>query len=417
MSTWHIRGETRLEGSIPIQGSKNAALPIMAASVLAPCETELINVPRLRDVETTRKILTAVGCSVSMDGDSVGIDSRGGIEPQVPCDLMREMRPSVIFMGALLARCGEAKLCMPGGCELGPRPIDLHLMALEKLGAEIQVTDGEITARAKKLHGAVIDFATPSVGATENAMLAACGAEGVTVIHNAAKEPEIEDLQNYLVTMGARISGAGTDTIRVEGFSPGTVVGHRIIPDRIAAATYLCMAAAAGGDVELRGVVPDHFDPVICTLAESGCAVAAGSGCVRIRSKGRLHAPEIVTTGPYPEFPTDAQPLLLAACLKAHGSSVFVENVFSDRFKYIDQLRRLGAVVHTEGRVAVVTGVKKLTGTETVATDLRGGAALVTAALTAEGETLIRDTGHIARGYENLCGNLRALGAEADLTD
>lgn len=417
MSLWHIAGGNRLEGSTTVQGAKNAVLPIMAASVLAPGETELLNVPELRDVDATIRILRGLGCAVERDGDSVNIDSRYIERAEIPHSLMRELRSSVIFLGALLARCGHAKLSMPGGCELGPRPIDLHLMALRALGAEIDERGGELICTVPDgLHGAAIALPLPSVGATENAMLAACAAEGETVIMNAAREPEISELQSFLLKLGADVEGAGTATVTVRGggIKPFRA-GHRIMPDRIVSATLLCACAAAGGDIELRGVEPKHFSTVLRSLSECGCDIIASSSGVRLRSDGNLKAPMPVITGPYPAFPTDAQPLMLAACLKAKGTSVFVENVFQNRFRFAEELQRLGARIHTEGRVAVVTGVDSLHGAPAVATDLRGGAALIIAALTAEGETDILDSGHIERGYERFDERLARLGADITL--
>ena len=329
---------------------------------------------------------------------------------------MRELRSSVIFLGALLARCGEARLSMPGGCELGPRPIDLHLMALRALGADIEESGGDLICRAERLKGASIALPMPSVGATENAMLAACAAEGETVIMNAAREPEIEELQSFLRLLGAEVSGAGTATVCVRGFKPVQRVGHRIMPDRIVSATLLCAVAAAGGEIELRGTDPERFSTVLHSLSECGCDIIRTGAGVRLASDGNLRAPMPVITGPYPGFPTDAQPLMLAACLKAKGTSVFVENVFQNRFRYTEELTRLGARIHTEGRVAVVTGVRELHGAPTVATDLRGGAALIIAGLSAEGETEILDSGHIERGYESFDTRLRELGAEIQRT-
>ena len=419
MSVWHVEGGNRLTGSVTVQGAKNAVLPIMAASVLAPGETELLNVPELRDVDTTIRILRGLGCSVEREGDAVYIDSRAMAACEIPHRLMRELRSSVIFLGALLARCGRAKLSMPGGCELGPRPIDLHLMALRALGAQIDERGGELICSAPDgLHGAGIALPMPSVGATENAMLAACAAEGETVIMNAAKEPEISELQRFLQKLGADVTGAGSATVRVRGrgLEPFTV-GHRIMPDRIVSSTLLCACAAAGGDIELRGVVPGHFSTVLHSLSECGCDIMSNSSCVRLRSGGNLRAPMPVITGPYPGFPTDAQPLLLAACLKAKGTSVFVENVFLNRFRFTEELQRLGARIHTEGRVAVVTGVDVLHAAPTVATDLRGGAALIIAALSAEGETDILDSGHVVRGYESFDKRLTELGAKVHLEE
>ncbi|HIS73349.1 MAG TPA: UDP-N-acetylglucosamine 1-carboxyvinyltransferase [Candidatus Scatomorpha pullicola] len=419
MSVWHIAGGNRLSGSVTVQGAKNAVLPIMAASVLAPGETELLNVPTLRDVNTTIRILRGLGCSVEREGDAVYIDSRPMSRSEIPHSLMRELRSSVIFLGALLARCGHARLSMPGGCELGPRPIDLHLMALRALGAEIDERGGDLICSAPSgLHGAGIALPMPSVGATENAMLAACAAEGETVIMNAAREPEITELQTFLQTLGADVTGAGSATVRVRGkkLEPFRV-GHRIMPDRIVSSTLLCACAAAGGDVELRAVEPRHFSTVLHSLSECGCDIMSNSSSVRLRSGGNLKAPMPVITGPYPGFPTDAQPLMLAACLKARGTSVFVENVFQNRFRFTEELQRLGARIHTEGRVAVVTGVEVLHGAPTVATDLRGGAALMIAALSAEGETDILDSGHVERGYESFDERLAALGADIRLSE
>ena len=333
-----------------MQGAKNAVLPIMAASVLAPCETELLNVPSLRDVDATIRILRGLGCKVAREGDAVNIYSSGLCRAEIPHGLMRELRSSVIFLGALLARCGEARLSMPGGCELGPRPIDLHLMALRALGAEIEESGGDLVCRAPRLRGASIALPMPSVGATENAMLAACAAEGETVIMNAAREPEIEELQSFLRLLGAEVSGAGTPTVCIRGFAPAKRVGHRIMPDRIVSSTLLCAVAAAGGDIELRGTEPERFSTVLHSLSECGCDIMVGGRGVRLRSEGNLKAPSPVITGPYPAFPTDAQPLMLAACLKARGTSVFVENVFQNRFRYTEELMRLGARIHTEGR-------------------------------------------------------------------
>ena len=419
MSVWHIAGGNRLSGSVTVQGAKNAVLPIMAASVLAPGETELLNVPTLRDVNTTIRILRGLGRPVEREGDAVYIDSRPMSRSEIPHSLMRELRSSVIFLGALLARCGHARLSMPGGCELGPRPIDLHLMALRALGAEIDERGGDLICSAPSgLHGAGIALPMPSVGATENAMLAACAAEGETVIMNAAREPEITELQTFLQTLGADVTGAGSATVRVRGkkLEPFRV-GHRIMPDRIVSSTLLCACAAAGGDVELRAVEPRHFSTVLHSLSECGCDIMSNSSSVRLRSGGNLKAPMPVITGPYPGFPTDAQPLMLAACLKARGTSVFVENVFQNRFRFTEELQRLGARIHTEGRVAVVTGVEVLHGAPTVATDLRGGAALMIAALSAEGETDILDSGHVERGYESFDERLAALGADIRLSE
>ena len=412
MTIWHITGGRALQGTLEVQGSKNAVLPILAASILTPCETELLGVPDLKDVRITLRILHHLGCTAVREGDRVHIDSRPLCRCGIPHSLMRELRSSVIFLGAILARCGQARLSLPGGCELGPRPVDLHLEALRALGAEVTEQGGDIICRGGALEGARIILPFPSVGATENAMLAACAARGTTVISNAAREPEIADLQTYLRALGARISGAGSSEIRIEGFTGADYVRHRILPDRIAAATLLCACAAAGGEITLTNVFPSHFLTVLDSLSETGCDIITKSREVSLRSTGRLTAPRPVSTRPYPGFPTDAQPPLMAACLKARGTSVFTENIFRNRYRHALELRRLGADVTIEGRVAYVSGVDRLIGAPLTAGDLRGGAAMVVAALSAEGETEIFDEDHIARGYDRLDLQLSLLGAD-----
>ena len=412
MSIWRIRGELPLEGSLRIHGAKNSVLPIMAAAIIAGCETRLQNCPDLSDVDASINILRHLGCEVSRERDVVNIGSDGITNCHIPHELMREMRSSVIFLGAILARCGEAVLSTPGGCELGPRPIDLHLAGLRALGAEITEHGGNILCRVGKLRGARINLAVPSVGATENVMIAACAAQGETTITNAAQEPEIVDLGGYLRALGAEVAGDGTSTITVSGFRPKKSVEHRVMPDRIVASTMLSAAASAGGMVELRGVMPETFETVTTALQEMGCDVSRGADSVTLRRYKPLRAGKPISTKPYPGFPTDAQPTLMAAALKADGTSVFVENIFENRFRHVGELRRLGADIRTELRVAMVTGVPHLHAAPVSATDLRGGAALVVAALAAEGETVIHDTGHIDRGYESLDRSLRELGAD-----
>ena len=409
MTIWRVTGGRRLSGELAVQGSKNAVLPILAASILTPCETLLTGVPDLRDVDITLRILRHLGCEVQREGDHIWIDSRPLHGYEIPHSLMRELRSSVIFLGAILARCGQARLSLPGGCELGPRPVDLHLEALRAFGADVAEQGGDIVCRGSDLRGARIILPFPSVGATENAMLAACAARGVTVISNAAREPEIVNLQKYLRALGARISSA---EIRVEGMSPAPFVRHSILPDRITASTLLCACAAAGGEITLTNVFPSHFLTVLDSLSEAGCDIITKSGAVTLKSDARLIAPRPVVTRPYPGFPTDAQPPLMAACLKARGTSVFTETIFSNRYRHALELRRLGADVSIEGRVAYISGVDRLTAAPLTAGDLRGGAAMIVAALAAEGESEIFDEEHISRGYDRLDCQLAALGAD-----
>ena len=325
MSRLLIRGGNRLQGEVTIQGAKNSVLPILAATILTGGSVELRRCPRLRDVEASIRILQALGCKAGWRGDMLEVDTAGMTGCDVPDALMREMRSSVIFLGAILARCGEASLTSPGGCELGPRPIDLHLSGLRALGAEIDDTGGTLHCKAAKLTGREIVLGFPSVGATENLMLAACGAEGVTVLSNAAREPEIEDLQGFLNTCGAEITGAGTSTVVIRGGRPLHGGTYTILPDRIAAATYLCGAASAGGEVFLRDAREEHLSAVTAVLREAGCDVTGGSAGIVCRRTGRLTAPRPIRTAPYPGFPTDAQAILMAALLRCRGAAVFEE--------------------------------------------------------------------------------------------
>ena len=412
MDIWHIRGGNTLEGACFVQGSKNATLPIIAASIISPARSELMNVPQLRDVDAALRILRHLGCTAEQRQNEVFIDSTYLSGSSIPHSLMEEMRSSVIFMGALLARCGEARLSLPGGCQLGKRPIDLHLSALRKMGAQIEEDGPEIYCRAERLRGAEIELPFPSVGATENIMLAACSARGRTVIRGAAREPEISALQDYLAAMGAKISGAGSDTVTIEGFAASGRAVCRIIPDRIVASTIACAAAAVGGNVEMRGVAPEHFSTVLYFLNQAGCDIISNNRAVCVKSTGRLKAPGEISTQPYPGFPTDAQPVLMAALLRAEGKTVITENIFENRYRQVPELRRLGADIITQGRRAEIWGVDCLHGTALNATDLRGGAAMIVAGLSADGETVIFDDGHITRGYERFDVRLRALGAD-----
>lgn len=412
MPLWSIAGGNELNGSLAVQGSKNAVLPILAASLLGGGVTRLRCCPTLRDVDASMEILRHLGCSVMQNRGEILLDSEKMCENHIPHTLMLKMRSSVMFLGAILARCGEVRLSAPGGCELGARPIDLHLKALAALGAQVRQSGGEICCSAAQLKGTHINLDFPSVGATENVMLAACAAEGETILTNAAREPEIEDLQTFLNAKGACVHGAGTPEIRIGGFAAKPFTEHTVLPDRIAAATYLCAAAAAGGDVRLTHVRPAHLAGITDALRQMGCSVVLEQDGIRLRRFEPLHAGPPVVTKPYPGFPTDAQALVMAASLRAAGTSVFVENIFESRFRHVPELRRLGADIRVEGRVAMVSGVSALQGAPMCATDLRGGAAMVLAGLCAEGESTVSDSGHIERGYDDFDGCLRQLGAD-----
>lgn len=414
MSQLIVRGGSRLRGEAGIQGAKNSVLPILAATLLTADQVELRGCPRLRDVDASVRILRSLGCEARWEGENtLLVDTRGLSGFSIPDALMREMRSSAIFLGAVLARCGQAELSYPGGCELGPRPIDLHLSGLRDLGAEIDDAAGALHCKARRLQGREIVLSLPSVGATENLMLAACGASGVTTIANAAREPEIVDLQAFLNACGARVSGAGTSAVSVEGDRPLHGCSHTVMPDRIAAATYLCAAASAGGEVFLRGAREEHLSTVTAVLREAGCSVLSDREGIACACEGRLTAVRPVRTAPYPGFPTDAQAILMAALLRCRGATVFEENMFASRYRHVDELTRMGADIRVSGRAAVVCGVETLHGAPVRCTDLRGGAALCVAALAAEGETRVAETGHIARGYEDIVRDLRALGADA----
>ena len=411
MSAIIIRGGRPLSGSLTVQGAKNSVLPILAATLLSGEVCRIRHCPRLRDVETAMEILRHLGCRADWQGRDLLVDAADLTRWDVPDHLMSRMRSSVVFLGAILARCGQAEMTYPGGCELGARPIDLHLAALRSMGAAIQETGGRLACRRERLTGTEIVLSLPSVGATENAMLAACGAEGETVICNAAREPEIADLQDFLCAMGADVRGAGGSVITVSPKRPLHGCVHRVIPDRIVAATYLCAAAAAGGEVTLRNTEHRHLAAVTTVLDQAGCGVRCGEGYIQLVRTGPLRAVPPVRTAPYPGFPTDCQAILMAALLRAQGTTVFVENIFQSRYRHVPELARMGADIRTEGRVAVVCGTERLRGTEVVATDLRGGAALAVAGLAAEGVTTVQGIGHIQRGYADLAGDLRALGA------
>ena len=413
MSYLRIQGGRPLSGQITVQRAKNSVLPILAATLLAGGECRLVDCPRLSDVETAADILRHLGCEARWEGGDLLVDSASMTRWDIPETLMRRMRSSVIFLGAILTRRGQAELSYPGGCELGPRPIDLHLTALRTLGAEISEIGGSLLCRAEHLHGGDILLTLPSVGATENAMLSACGAEGVTVISNAAREPEIVDLQDFLQKLGVDVHGAGTSTITVRGGGVRHGCVHRCIGDRIAAATYLCAAAAAGGRVTVRGVDYRHLATVTTALGQAGCRLQCTEDAITLESDGQLRSIPPVRTSPYPGFPTDAQAPLMAALLRAEGATMLVENMFDSRYRHVPELQRMGADIRLEGRVAVVYGTETLHGAAVRCTDLRGGAALAIAAVQTPEATFIHDIYHIQRGYQDLAGDLRALGVDA----
>ena len=411
MSHYVVQGGQTLRGTIPISGAKNSVLPILAATLLNGGRNVLHNCPDLRDVRWAIAILEYLGCKVSREGDTVTIDSAVVDRWDVPHELMREMRSSVIFLGPILARCGRARLSLPGGCDIGQRPIDLHLSALRRLGVQIRQQGGDIFCETRDLQGRDIILSFPSVGATENAMLTAVACSGVTRIINAAREPEIADLQEFLRKAGATVSGGGESVIHLSGEMPRRAVEHTILPDRIETATYLCAAAACGGEVTLTGTEPEHVGTVIQCLREAGCHIGCAGRTVTIRAEGRLTAMPTVRTMPYPGFPTDAQAPLMAAACTAAGNTLFLETIFENRFRHAAELARMGADIRISGRTALVCG-GTLRGARVRSCDLRGGAALVVAALAAEGESVVEDIFHIDRGYEHLAEKITALGGE-----
>jgi len=417
MCKYIVTGGNRLCGEIRVEGAKNSVLPILSATLLNGKENIILDCPQLKDVSTLLKMLELIGCSIKQHGNVVTVDSSTIDTWEIPEHLMREMRSSILLMGAMLGRTGKAKVSMPGGCELGPRPIDLHLFGLKALGVEVTESYGYINCKVDKLQGADIQLDYPSVGATENIMLAAVLAEGTTVIRNAAKEPEIVDLQNFLNHMGAKVSGAGTGIIRVDGVKQLGRTEYCVIPDRIVAGTYMVAAAITGGEVILNNVISEHLTPVNVKLKECGCLIYNKNGSIKVSAPKRIHAIETIRTLPFPGFPTDMQSQFMALATKAKGTSIFCETVFENRFRHVEELTRMGANIKIDGRVAIVRGVEQLTGTTVVAKDLRGGAALVLAALAAEGESIIERIYHIERGYEKMEDKIALLGGNIKRID
>lgn len=414
-----VKGGNRLVGAVKTSGAKNAVLPIIAASILGTTPSHLDEVPMLEDVHTISEVLKCLGLAVecSPEKNVLDIDSTEITSYEAPYDLVRTMRASFLVMGPLLARIGKARISMPGGCAIGARPIDIHLKGFEALGVKIEQGHGYIEASAPEgLKGTSIYFDFPSVGATENIMMAASLAEGTTILENAAEEPEIVDLANYLNKMGAKIRGAGTDTIRIEGVDKLHGADYTIIPDRIEAGTYMIAAAMTGGDIVVENVLPEHQKPLIAKLREAGAVVEEDIDKVRVIGKNQLKAVSIKTL-PYPGFPTDMQAQMMAMMVIAEGRSKVTETVFENRFMHVVELNRMGAQISTEGRSAVIDGPCKLTGCDVRATDLRAGAAMILAGLVAEGTTRIGDLHHIDRGYENIVAKLKNLGADIERVD
>ncbi len=408
-----VSGGRRLSGTVKVSGAKNAVLPIIAASLLGVTPSRLEEIPDLEDVRTISEVLGFLGAKVAADEPgTLVVDSTELTSSEVPYELTRKMRASFTVLGPLLARRGQARISLPGGCAIGTRPIDLHLKGFEALGAEIVLGHGYIEAKAPQgLSGARIYLDFPSVGATENIMMAASLAKGQTILENPAEEPEIVDLANYLNSMGARVRGAGTNIIRIEGVKELTGTTYTVIPDRIEAGTYMVAAAITGGDVWIENALTEHLKPVIAKLKEAGVYIEERIDGIRVRGTGTLKAVDIKTL-PYPGFPTDMQAQFMALMTVAGGTSVISETVFENRFMHVDELKRMGANIKIEGRSAVVEGVSKLAGCQVKATDLRAGAALILAGLVAQGQTEIGCIHHIDRGYEGIVAKFCGLGAE-----
>jgi len=407
-----VGGGRRLDGEIRISGAKNAALPILAGALLADAPVRITNVPHLQDITTTIELLGRLGVGVTIDERmGVEVDPRSISSLVAPYELVRTMRASILVLGPLLARHGEADVSLPGGCAIGARPVDLHIAGLRAMGASVEIEDGYIRARAGRLRGARIVLDTVTVTGTENLLMAATLAEGETVIENAAREPEVVDLAEFLQAMGARISGAGTDTIRVRGVERLGGTDYKVLPDRIETGTYLVAAAMTGGRVRLRDARPGHLDAVLAKLREAGAAITTGPDRIELDMTGRRPVAVNLRTAPYPAFPTDMQAQFVALNSIATGTGTIVETVFENRFMHVQEMQRMGADIRLEGNTAVVQGVDQLRAAPVMATDLRASASLVLAALAAEGETLIDRIYHIDRGYECIEEKLSQLGA------
>lgn len=411
MKKYIINGGKKLEGRIRVHGAKNAVLPIMAAAVLSGDACFIYDCPDLSDVRYTIDILKTIGCDVSFENSILKIDSSCAANWEIPEELMREMRSSIIFLGALVGKLGKARLCAPGGCELGNRPIDLHIKALRELGVQIREENGFIEVNCEKMHPGDIHLSFPSVGATENIILASVKLKGETTISNAAREPEITDMCDFLNKMGADIEGAGTEFIKINGVAHLKGAEHKVMPDRIVASTLMCAAMTTHSEIELLNVKSNHLGAIVSVLRESGARIEFFRDNMYIRAPEKIKSVDMIKTQVYPGFPTDAQSPLMATLCFGDGASVIVESIFDSRYKIIPELTKMGAEILQDGRVAVVKG-QKLSGAHICAKDLRGGAALAVAALGAEGESILEGVHYIDRGYVNLDEMLRALGAD-----
>ena len=413
MSNLIINGKKKLFGEISVHGAKNSALPILAASVAVGDECVISNCPQLSDIRATVNILRGLGCRAEVSGSRITVNTKDLSYNEIPDSLMRELRSSFIFMGALLSRTGRAVMCAPGGCEIGVRPVDIHLLAFRQMGVEIREEAGRIVCEAPEgLRGAEINLSFPSVGATENVILAALRAKGTTYIKNAAAEPEIKDLADFLNSCGADISGAGGSTIVVHGRERLHGGDFSVMPDRIVAVSYLAAAAITGSELTVINACPGHIGTVLSAFEQAGCRFSYEKNKIRIYSPRRLHKMGIIRTMPYPGFPTDCQAIIMAMASVARGTTIINENIFESRFRHAGELNRMGADITVTGRSAIVNGVRSLYGSCVKATDLRGGMALVLAALGAEGESAIENTEYIDRGYEKIERDLSLIGAD-----
>lgn len=411
MSTYVIEGGRKLEGEVTVSGSKNASLPILAATVLNDGITKLYNVPNIKDTKVMIDILKHLGCKIKRSGNKVIVDARKINKYEIPEELMRKMRSSVILAGALIGRFKKATFSYPGGCDIGARPIDLHLKVFSNLGINISKNSGNIVCKCDTIENSKIHLDFPSVGATENAILVAVLSNKTITIVNAAMEPEIVDLQNFLNKLGAKIKGAGTNEITIKGVQTLKDTGYKIMPDRIEAGTLLCAGAITGSKIKLKEVIPEHIEPVLQKLEECGCILKVNKSEIVLQAPKKLKAIEIKTL-PYPGFPTDMQAIFASLLTISKGTSLIIENIFENRYKYSSELIRMGAKITIEGRTAIIKGIRKLHGATVEATDLRGGASLVVAALAAKGKTKVNNIDYILRGYEELDVKLNKLGAK-----